>query len=389
MTTRICIDPRLHDAVIFGVPLDDSLSKRLSDAGVPTSSTSGEADADQFRETARELGVRPERSAVVVSSEDGVTAARNGGFALVIGLGHPDGIEAFTELGADAIVADLSDVEVRTGDKRMSEIPNALVSYRSLIDGLRISKAGSSRRPAVCLDYDGTLSEIVPDPEAATLVDGAAQALTRLAQRCPVAILSGRDLADVRNRVGVPGIWYAGSHGFESVAPDGSYRQNEAAAAAVPVLEQAAADLREALSGIDGNRVEHKRFAVAVHYRDVAADRVGQVVATTHRLGRRLRLRVTNGRKVVELRPDVDWNKGTTLAWICQQIPATVLPMYIGDDLTDEDAFDAVKSDGIGILVRHTEDGDRPSAARYTLESPAQTTELLARLADDLPLPKS
>ena len=383
MTTRVGIDPRLHDAVIFGVPLDDSLSKRLSDAGVATSSTRGEADADTFRETAMELGVRPERSAVVVSSEDGVTAARNGGFALVIGLGHPDFIEAFTELGADAVVADLSDVEVRTGDKRMSEIPNALVCYRSLIDGL------GSRRPAVCLDYDGTVSDIVADPEAATLVDGAAQALTRLAQRCPVAILSGRDLADVRNRVGVPGIWYAGSHGFESVAPDGSYRQNDAAAAAVPVLEQAAADLREALSGIDGNRVEHKRFAVAVHYRDVAADRVGQVVATTHRLGRRLRLRVTNGRKVVELRPDVDWNKGTTLAWICEQIPVTVLPMYIGDDLTDEDAFDAVKSDGIGILVRHTEDGDRPSAARYTLESPEQTTELLGRLADDLPLPNS
>lgn len=61
-----------------------------------------------------------------------------------------------------------------------------------------------------------------------------------------------------------------------------------------------------------------------------------------------------------------------------------MLPIFIGDDLTDEDAFDAVKSDGIGILVRHTEDGDRRSAARFTLEDPGQVREFLDRVADDL-----
>ena len=217
------------------------------------------------------------------------------------------------------------------------------------------------------------------------------------AERCPVAILSGRDLADIRDRVAVPGLWYAGSHGFETVAPDGTYRQNGEAAAAVPVLERAAAELRENLADIKGSRVEHKRFAVAVHYRDVAASDIGEVVARTYRVGRREHLRVTNGRKVVELRPDVDWNKGTTLTWIRGQIegaagPATsrkdagkVMPIFIGDDLTDEDAFDAVKTDGIGILVRHTEDGDRRSAARFTLEGPDQVCGFLDRVADDLP----
>src|SRR5262249_12547695 len=151
-------------------------------------------------------------------------------------------------------------------------------------------------------------------------------------------------------RVSVPGLWYAGSHGFESIAADGSYRQNDDAAAAVPVLEKAAAQLREKLAHISGTRVEHKRFAVAVHYRDVAATDIGEVVASTHGVGRREHLRVTNGRKVVELRPAVDWNKGTTLAWIRDQIEGSeqVLPIFIGDDLTDEDAFDAVRSDGIG-----------------------------------------
>lgn len=379
---RVTIDPRLIDAVIVQVPQSDSvagLQGRLRDAGVETVSVDGEPDAPRLRQLAASIGARAERCAVIADDPDWLTAARAGGLSLVIALAA-HGADPLED-GADAVVDDAADVAVRTGDRRMSEIPNALESYAEVAATL------DGHCPAVCLDYDGTLSEIVPDPDAARLVDGAAAALTRLAQRCPVAILSGRDLADIRERVAVPGLWYAGSHGFESIAPDGSYRQNEDAAAAVPVLERAAQELRETLAHIGGCRVEHKRFAVAVHYRDVSADDVGDVVASTHRVGRRAHLRVTNGRKVVELRPDVDWNKGTTLAWIRDQIEQSgpVLPVYIGDDLTDEDAFDAVRDDGIGILVQHTEDGDRRSAAQYTLENPDQVRDFLDRLADELP----
>ena len=399
----VTVDPRLHDAVILAVPQRDSVSdlvRRLQGAGVATLAVSGPQDATGLRESARVLGTRAERSVVVGASEDDIAAARDGGFSLVIAVGSTERAGDLLEHGADATVDDPADIEVRTGDRRMSEIPNALESYRAVADMI------DDHRPAVCLDYDGTLSDIVPDPDAARLVDGAAQTLARLAQRCPVAILSGRDLADIRDRVAVPGLWYAGSHGFESVAPDGTYRRNDEAAAAVPVLERAAAELREKLAGINGSRVEHKRFAVAVHYREVAASDIGEVVARTYRVGRREHLRVTNGRRVVELRPDVDWNKGTTLEWIRGQIagaagpatsrsgaagPATsrmrsgeVMPVFIGDDLTDEDAFDAVRTDGIGILVRHSEDGDRPSAARFTLEDPRQVRAFLDRVADDL-----
>jgi trehalose-phosphatase len=380
-TPRVTVDPRLHDAVIFVVPQSNSmaeLARRLGDAGVETASAEG-ADTAGLRETAQRIGARAERSVVVDDDADGIVAARNGGFSLVIGLAPAERGGELLQHGADVVVDDLGAVEVRTGDRRMSEIPDALDSYgdvTAILDG---------QRPAVCLDFDGTLSPIVPDPDSAQLVDGAAEALARLAERCPVAILSGRDLADIRDRVGVANLWYAGSHGFESIAPDGSYRQNDDAAAAVPVLEAAAKELRETLAHIKGTRVEHKRFAVAVHYRDVAADDIGEVAASTHRVGRREHLRVTNGRKVVELRPDLDWNKGTTLSWIREQItraagPATsvrppekVLPIYIGDDLTDEDGF----------LVRHTADGDRPSAARFTLENPERVREFLDRIRQD------
>ena len=264
---------------------------------------------------------------------------------------------------------------MRAGDRRISELPDAVESYGQIVGVL------GAREPVLFLDYDGTLSPIVADPGAATLVDGAHQALESLASQCPVAILSGRDLADIRTRVPIPGIWYAGSHGFELTGPDGTYHRNETAAAAVGVLEGAAAELSEILAGIPGVRVEHKRFAVAVHYRQVAPGHIGEIVSATHKVGQRDGLRVTNGRMLVELRPDIDWDKGTTLAWIRDRIDPTrsLLPIYIGDDLTDEDAFDAVGFDGIGIVVRHDEDGDRKTAARFALQSPDQVREFIRR----------
>ncbi len=105
---------------------------------------------------------------------------------------------------------------MRTIDRRMSSLPDALASFG------QIAGVVSARRPAIFFDFDGTLSPIVDSPEAATLVPGADKALRALAALYPVAVLSGRDLDDIRERVGIPGLWYAGSHGFEMVGPDGT-----------------------------------------------------------------------------------------------------------------------------------------------------------------------
>jgi trehalose 6-phosphate phosphatase len=241
----------------------------------------------------------------------------------------------------------------------------------------------------VFFDFDGTLSDIVENPDAARLVDGAADALTALTAQCPVAILSGRDLADVRQRIGLPGIWYAGSHGFELTGPDGEHHENAEAAASIPVLAEAAAELTDQLESIPGVVVEHKRFGVAVHYRNAARDKLGEVAAAVRRAGQRNALRVTTGREVIELRPDINWDKGKTLRWVLEHIrhdeqAAPLFPIYLGDDITDEDAFDAVKGDGIAIVVRHTEDGDRATAAGYALDNPQRAREFTERLARQL-----
>ncbi|MGO9511078.1 MAG: trehalose-phosphatase, partial [Mycobacterium sp.] len=345
MTLPVTVDPRYHDAVIFnlntvltnidGVPVIDStvkLVRKLLDAGVATAVYMLRPEGRQLLKAAgiddlfgvsvddgvpgavlveatRRLGVRPGRSVVVDDAGAGVAAAHNGGFALVIGVDGAGPADKLLSCGADVVVAELEDVAVRTGDRQMSKLPDAVLSYGQMIGVL------GAREPVLCLDYDGTLSPIVNDPGAAALVHGAAEALERMAAQCPVAILSGRDLADIRSRVQIPGIWYGGSHGFELTEPDGTSHQLEAAAAAVGILDRAAAELGESLAEIPGLRVEHKRFAVAVHYREVAPEHVSEIVSATHKIGQRDGLRLTNGRMLVELRPDIDWDKGTTLAW--------------------------------------------------------------------------
>ncbi len=425
MKRPVTIDPRYHDAVIFDLdaamtdrlrdPLVDgatvvestvALVRKLQDTGIATAvfsssrncehvlkaariddlfavrvdgvvaeelGSAGEPDPAVLLDAARRLGTRPDRTVVVEDAHVGVTAGLNGDFALVVGVDRTGAGAELLHCGVDAVVTDLGEVAVRTGDRRMSEIPNWLESYGQLVN------VEGAREVVLFLDYDGTISRIVSDPSAARLVDGAAEALERLAAVCPVALLSDRDLADIQSRVGIPGIWYAGNDGLELAGSDGSYHQNEEAVAALPLLERAAAELSESLSQIPGVRIESNRFVVAVHYREVAPEHVGEIAAATSRFRQREGLRVSHGRKLVELRPD--WDKGSMLAWICNHIDETrsLLPVYIGDDLTDEAAFDAVRFDGIGVVVRHPEDGDRRSSAHFTLESPDQVVELLQR----------
>ncbi len=390
------------------VPVFDSaveLVRRLQSAGVRTAAVSSSPDAEQILEaagvgglfpspparmrdangwaalveTARALGASPSRTGVVHGTRAGVRASRQDGFALVIGVDCTGEVERLRGAGADVVVSDLSRVEFRGGTHRLSDIPDALTSRHQSAAILR------TRQPAVFLDFDGTVAEIVNDPAAAQLVDGVATELARLARNCPVGVISGRDLADVQARVGVPGIWYAGSHGFELVGPDGQGYQNDTALVAAPSLDRVTSTLTDRLGSFPGVLLERKRFAVAVHHRNVEADLVDDVVAAVYAVAAgEPGLRATSGRKVTELQLDVDWDKGRALSWVLDHVSESddLLPIYIGDDLTDEDAFDAIEGRGFGIVVRHDEGGDRRSSAQYAVDGPAQVHELLQRIAD-------
>jgi trehalose-phosphatase len=239
-------------------------------------------------------------------------------------------------------------------------------------------------RPVVFLDFDGTLSAIVERPGDASIEPAMRNAVARLSHACPVAVVSGRDLEDVRARVGLDGILYAGSHGFDIVGPADMQFRHPQGTAALPALDAAEALLRQRLAGVDGALIERKHFSLATHYRLVADDDIAAVEAAVDAaLGAHAGLRKTHGKKVFELQPDADWDKGAALRWLLTALDPgnDVLALHIGDDVTDEDAFRVLRDDGIGIVVMQP---PRPTAAHYWLPDPAAVRAFLVELAEAL-----
>jgi trehalose 6-phosphate phosphatase len=214
-----------------------------------------------------------------------------------------------------------------------------------------------------------------------------------VAARFPVAILSGRGREDVAARVGLPDLVYAGSHGFDIAGPG---LRHEVGTEIPKEIETAAARLASELGEIPGVLLEPKRFALSVHYRLAPEERVPEIErAVDAALAAHPALRKGLGKKLFELRPNLDWDKGKALLWLLGRLgldrPAGepgVVPIYVGDDLTDEDAFRALAGigdmggiGGIGIVVAEASDAPRETAADYSLRDPGEVRELLDRLA--------
>jgi alpha,alpha-trehalase len=254
-------------------------------------------------------------------------------------------------------------------------IPSALEHVQEI--------AGRSGRLAVFLDYDGTLTPIVSHPENARLSDSMRETLRELVARAPVAILSGRDLDNVRRRVDLDGIVYAGSHGFDIAGPG---LRRELGAEFLPELDLAEKELRKALDDIPGARVERKHFSVAAHYRNIDGNDMPEVARAVETVAARHReLRRIDGKKVYELLPDIDWDKGKAVLWLLETLDLVrgeVLPIFIGDDRTDEDAFRALEKRGVGILISEQ---PQVTAASYWLNNPEEVERFLRELIARLP----
>jgi alpha,alpha-trehalase len=244
-----------------------------------------------------------------------------------------------------------------------------------------IMRSAEGKQLFIFLDYDGTLTPIVNRPEDADLDPGMRETLDRLSGLCAVAVISGRDLADVRNRVGIGTIYYAGSHGFDIAAPDDRHLQNRKGTKFEPVLDQAESALQDRLGEVEGAQVERKRFSIAVHYRNVEESLTGDVEGAVEDVAASYpELRKSHGKKVYELQPDIDWHKGKAMLWLLEILEPDlpdVFPVYVGDDTTDEDAFRTLEKRGIGVVV---EQGVRETKARYKLEDPEEVRMFLERL---------
>ena len=272
----------------------------------------------------------------------------------------------------------MSDHEETALARYSDELPSALTDFEQLAACL------DSRKPALFLDYDGTLTPIVEKPEQAILSEAMHETLIRLAARCPVAVVSGRDLVDVRDKVGIESLFYSGSHGYDISGPEDRCLGRQQGMEFLPALDEAEQQLKSRLSAIDGARVERKRFAIAIHYRQVADDDIGRVETIVDETAEQFQqLKKNDGKKIFELQPDLDWHKGKAVEWLIEvlEFGDGVVPVFIGDDRTDEDAFKTLTDTGIGIVV--TEE-NRLSAARFRLHDPEEVRQFFDRLLDRL-----
>jgi trehalose 6-phosphate phosphatase len=216
------------------------------------------------------------------------------------------------------------------------------------------------------------------------------EVLRELASRCPVCVVSGRDRAVVQQLMGVDDLVVAGSHGFDIWSPEAGTLEHEAGSAQEGLIEDVTAELDQAVGGVPGVAIEPKKISVAAHYRLVAdeGDRAKVREAVQQLLAERPdELKMTPGKMVYELQPKLDWDKGRAVLYLIDALGLDgddVIPLYLGDDITDEDAFQALKGRGIGIYVGSQTDPERDgrsTAADFVLDSVTEVQRFLDGLA--------
>ncbi|HET6572555.1 MAG TPA: trehalose-phosphatase [Fimbriiglobus sp.] len=247
------------------------------------------------------------------------------------------------------------------------------------------SRIRTGRRVLLFVDFDGTLVPIRDDPTACELSAEGRDLLGRIAAHpnARAAVVSGRDLPDLRPRVGVTGIAYAGNHGLEIQGPGFEFRE-PGAAALVEELAAITAELTAALADVPGAWVQNKVLSASVHFRQTPPALVPRVKEVVEQVvgPHRERFVLRGGKMVREVRPAVDWHKGRAVRWLWERLTAgdpNPVAIYLGDDATDEDAFRAIP-DGVTVMVGPS----RQTAARYRLDGPPDVTRFLSWLADVL-----
>jgi alpha,alpha-trehalase len=245
----------------------------------------------------------------------------------------------------------------------------------------RIKKTLKGKNIFLFLDYDGTLTPIVDHPARAVLAPETKAILERLNRsgHCRVVIVSGRALLDLKEKVEIRKMTYIGNHGFEILGP-GIHFESGYFTQTRKIFDKIIEELRKTLITMPEVLIEDKRITLSIHVRRLDKRKKPLLKRTLFKIiepyVRLKEIYLREGKEVYELRPPVKWDKGKAVLWFLKDCDKpSKIPIYIGDDQTDEDAFVALKDIAITVHV-----GEGQSAAQYFIESPGQVKVLLEEI---------
>ncbi len=231
-------------------------------------------------------------------------------------------------------------------------------------------------------DYDGTLVPITDSPGKAVMPSEVKELLKQLLRikGCKVAIISGRSLKNIKEIIGLKGVIYSGNHGLEIEAPGVNF-DNQVSLRLKAIIRHIKEELSVRLPDIRGVFVEDKGLIVSVHYRLVDKDRIHMLRKILKEITNpyivRGKVKIDHGKEVYEIKPPVDWNKGKIISWILSKSKRLkAFPIYLGDDVTDEDAFMALKNKGLTIFVGRKGE----SIAQFYLKDASEVYEFIRRI---------
>jgi trehalose-phosphatase len=295
-----------------------------------------------------------------------------------IGIKTSKGKAPLYEKGADVVLERLDQLMLFGGNQKSPGFSQTLPTPFS--DQLKFQSLWDHKKPIFFFDYDGTLTPIVKDPDKAVLSEDMRTLLQEISHLFHVAVISGRDMDDIKDFIRLDSLIYAGSHGFRISGPGGLYMEHEQAKNLLTGLKEVENALRKSLEQkIRGVQIERKHYAIAIHYRNAPVGKTRWIKKTVMELAERYpEFKTGKGKKIFEIKPSMNWHKGKAVEWIMQELGLTIsgeyLPIYIGDDVTDEDAFRTLSDTGLGILVG---EHDQPSAADYQLKNVEQVKQLM------------
>jgi trehalose 6-phosphate phosphatase len=245
------------------------------------------------------------------------------------------------------------------------------------------NKVRAVRKIILFLDFDGTLVPIQKNPEQRFLSDTIKKHLLFLADSncCHVMVLSGRSLSDIKKRVGIGKMYYGGNHGLDISGPDLRYTHVKELLSKSIILH-VQRRLKKEIKNIEGAWIENKKYTVSLHFRSVQKENIKSVKKVFHEVvnefSENKSLGIIRGKKVLELTPDVSWNKGSAALWMLKNLKDKCLPIYIGDDRTDETAFKALNRKGITIRIGKA----KKTAAHYYLKGHWEVPRLLKEIRE-------